>query len=68
MTAYVDAGVIAKLMGVKQTTVRRWAREGRIPFLRPTGRVLRFDPDAVERALRERAVRSTPKPPEKDER
>ncbi len=55
MTTYVDAGAIAKLIGVKQTTVRRWAREGRIPYLRPTGRVLRFDPDAVEQALAERA-------------
>jgi excisionase family DNA binding protein len=34
--------------------IRRWARSGKIPSFR-TGRVWRFDLDAVEAALRSRS-------------
>lgn len=56
MTAFVTAEEIGMSIGVKAATVKRWARDGLIPSLRLTGRVLRFDPAAVERTLRERAI------------
>lgn len=60
MTALVTAEDIGDRVRVKATTVKRWAREGRIPSLRLTGRVLRFDPVAVEEALRNTTNRIRP--------
>ncbi len=59
MTTYATAHEIGQKLGVKASTVKRWARDGLIPSLRLTGRVLRFDPKAVERALHLRARRQT---------
>lgn len=56
MTTYMTADDIGKRLAVKGTTIRKWARQGLIPSVRLTGRVLRFDPDAVDEALRERAI------------
>lgn len=42
---------LAKRLQVKPGTVRRWAKSGAIPSLRPSQRCLRFDIDAVELAL-----------------
>lgn len=51
-------------MQVSESTVRRLAREGRIPSLRLTTRILRFNLKAVRQALdghtRPRAERNTP--------
>lgn len=51
----VDASESARRFGVAVSTVRRWAREKRIPSVRPSREVLRFDPSDVERALARRA-------------
>ena len=37
--------------GVHKETVRRWMKQGTIPYVRPTLRTVRFDLKAVERAL-----------------
>lgn len=52
----LDAAGAGKYLGVEETTVRQWAREGRIPTIRlgdgPKAR-LRFDPDALRNSLSE---------------
>jgi hypothetical protein len=46
-------------MPVAPGTVRRWARDGRLPHYRSvTGRML-FDPAVVERVVRPSAIRAT---------
>jgi len=47
----LTAAELAKRLRVRPGTVRVWAREGRIPALRPTARVIRFDMRAVMAAL-----------------
>ncbi len=56
MTSYVNAESIGQKVGVKASTIKKWARGGLIPCLKLTGRVLRFDPEAVEQALAKRAA------------
>jgi excisionase family DNA binding protein len=47
----LTAEEIANALGVHRATVRKWAREGKIPSFRtPTGR-LRFDSVAVAKIL-----------------
>lgn len=50
---------LARLYGVTVPTIRRWVREGRIPSIRPTRKVLRFRLTDVERALACPATPST---------
>ncbi|MCH8269997.1 MAG: helix-turn-helix domain-containing protein [Planctomycetes bacterium] len=38
---------LSERFGLKENTIRRWARDGRIPCVRLGSRTLRFDPDAV---------------------
>ena len=47
----VDASTLARRYMVTSKTVRNWARDGRIPTALAVGRVIRFDADAVEKAL-----------------
>ena len=47
----VNAEVIAERFGVTPETVVRWAREGRVPSIRPSRRILRFRVAEVEAAL-----------------
>jgi excisionase family DNA binding protein len=42
---------IAELLGVSTWTVYGWARDQRIPTIRATPRIVRFDADAVIAAL-----------------
>jgi excisionase family DNA binding protein len=42
---------IAELLGVSTWTVYGWARDRRIPTIRATPRIVRFDADAVIAAL-----------------
>jgi excisionase family DNA binding protein len=42
---------IAEILGVSTWTVYDWSRSGRIPAIRATPRVVRFDVDAVLAAL-----------------
>jgi excisionase family DNA binding protein len=48
---FLTARQLAKLMQVSESTVRRLAREGRIPSVRLTPRLLRFHLSAVMNAL-----------------
>jgi predicted site-specific integrase-resolvase len=47
----VAAPVLARKFGVSAPTVRLWATRGVIPVAVRVGRVLRFDLEAVSRAL-----------------
>lgn len=49
----VTAEDLGRRLSVRASTIRRWAREGRIPAVRPTSRVIRFDLRAALDALRE---------------
>ena len=42
---------IAAHFGVAVTTVRGWVRDERVPFIRPSRRVVRFRLSEVERAI-----------------
>lgn len=50
-TDLVTPEELAKQYGVAVSTVRAWVREGRVPCLRPSRRVIRFRPSDVESAL-----------------
>ncbi len=50
-TALVPAATIAKMLGVKSGTILRLARDGTIPSVRITPRLVRFDPVAVRESL-----------------
>ena len=57
MAKLVNVFSVAKRFNVHVDTARRWAREGRIPSIRPTSRTLRFNLEAVEKALSRPALR-----------
>jgi excisionase family DNA binding protein len=42
---------ISKLIGVKESTIRKWVHERRIPFLK-VGRCVRFRPSSIEAWLK----------------
>ncbi len=48
---FLTARQLAEVLQVSESTVRRLARGGRIPCVRLTPRLLRFNPKAVFRAL-----------------
>lgn len=50
MTPLINARDLAGVLGVCRETVRRMARDGRIPFVR-VGKSVRFDLEAVRRHL-----------------
>lgn len=45
---------VAQVLQVDESTVRRWAAEGRLPAIRLGPGAVRFDPDEIERWLEER--------------
>ncbi len=47
---------IAERLRLRPDTIRLWARDGMIPAIRITGKVIRYDPVEVERALRRRSA------------
>jgi excisionase family DNA binding protein len=47
----VRASELAELLGVSAWTVYSWSRSKKIPVLRASDRILRFDVDAVLAAL-----------------
>lgn len=47
----VDAETLAKYYRVTSKTIRNWSRDGKIPTVISVGRVIRFDPAEVDRAL-----------------
>lgn len=48
----VDASEIARLYGVKHSTVLRWYRDGRIPGVRISRKTIRFDADQVSESIK----------------
>ena len=50
----LTAEELAERLRVQPATIRVWAREGRIPRLRISAKVIRFDPIAVVEVLRQR--------------
>ena len=48
---FLTARQLAEVLQVSESTVRRLAREGRIPCVRLTSRLVRFNLKAVYRAL-----------------
>jgi excisionase family DNA binding protein len=59
MSNLMTAEEIARRLHLRPSTIRRWSQEGIIPAMRLSGKVIRFDATAVERALRERAAQNT---------
>lgn len=64
---FLTARQLATLLQVSESTVRRLAREGRIPCVRLTPRLLRFNLKAVCRAL-DGASRTRPRHDEEERR
>jgi excisionase family DNA binding protein len=52
-TELVTAEDLAHRLRLRPSTIRRWARAGRIPAVRVTAKVVRYDLAEVMRALRE---------------
>jgi excisionase family DNA binding protein len=47
MSELLTAAEMAARLRIRPTTLQEWAREGRVPSVRITPKVIRFDPDAV---------------------
>jgi excisionase family DNA binding protein len=60
MHGALDAGELAKLLGVAKVTILRRARRGKIPSFR-IGAMIRFDPQAISKWLLEQGVKSLSK-------
>lgn len=58
MAGLITAEQLAEELSLRPGTIKRWVHEGIIPCLRLSGKVVRFDPDEVERALKQRALQS----------
>jgi len=56
MSGLITAEQLAKELSLTPATIKRWAQEKIIPCLRLSGKVVRFDPDDVESALKQRAA------------
>ncbi len=53
----LTAAELAERLKVKPDTVRLWTREGIIPAIHITGKIIRYEPEAVDNALRRRSDR-----------
>lgn len=58
-TEIVDAGQLADVLNVTPETVRKWARQGLIPYLQITPRVMRFELGRVIHMLRQHSKLAT---------
>lgn len=56
MTELLTAAQLAERLKVRPSTVREWAKTGRIPEIRISAKVRRFDLAEVDAALRRQAV------------
>lgn len=56
MDGLLTADELATALRIRPATVRLWTREGIIPAIRITGKIVRYDPVDVEQALRERSA------------
>jgi len=55
MSELLTTSELADRLRLRPDTIRLWTRESIIPAIRITGKVIRYDPVEVERALRERS-------------
>lgn len=55
-TTFVSGRALAELLGVPESYIRRESRQGHIPALR-VGQRLKYNPEAVRKALLDRAKR-----------
>ncbi len=53
MGEILTAEELAARLKVRPTTIREWGRDGRIPTVRITQKVIRYDADAVMRSLQD---------------
>lgn len=57
MDELLTSGQVAERLRVRQSTVRRWAANGRIPVVRVSPKVLRFDWQDVVAAVKRRQAK-----------
>ncbi len=48
---------LAERLHLKPSTIRKWSRQGKIPAVRISPKVVRFDPAAVMAALSDRGAK-----------
>jgi excisionase family DNA binding protein len=56
VTVLLTAEELAERLKIQPSTVRRWSRDGRIPTVRLSPKVVRYDYDAVVETLRREEV------------
>ena len=56
MGTLITAEQMGERLSLAAGTIKRWANEGIIPCLKLSGKVVRFDPEEVEKALRQKAL------------
>jgi len=62
MREFLTAVELARRLRVQPETIRAWVRQGRIPAVRLSPRALRFDFDAVVKALTRHREKGTSPP------
>ena len=68
MNAYVGAGVAASVLGVSSDSLRRWAKAGKIGYVRTPGGRFRYDLAGFMQVAQAQAsvVRPAPKPAKRE--
>ena len=56
MSELLTPAEMAQRLRVSKRTLQLWTREGRIPSVRISAKVIRYDPETVTSALTERAA------------
>jgi excisionase family DNA binding protein len=57
MEKLLDKGEVSEMLGVKIRTLDRWVYEKRIPYIRLTGKSVRFVPSDIRAFLEKRMVK-----------
>ena len=57
----VDAAALAFRYGISVKTVRKWGREGKIPFVRLSGKCTRYPLEACDQIVEQLRVKALPK-------
>jgi predicted site-specific integrase-resolvase len=50
-----DKEQVAEFIGVQPGTIKIWVMKKSIPYIKPSPRVLRFDPDKIRKWLKEKS-------------
>ena len=56
MSTLITAEQMGERLSLAAGTIKRWASEGTIPCIKLSGKIVRFDPEEVEMALRQKAL------------